>query len=98
MQNENLKKSSEGRIIIELFSDLEGGTYALSEDSKTKGTKIYIFVQSNGTDFFRPLKNIDFPFAWIKSKNLLPSSHVPLNASPTTSDSQEYLNALIFKI
>ena len=85
-----------GRTIANMLSKLEIGNYALVPEKSTGRTKILKLTPSHGTDFYKYLYTINFPFEGIKKSNLLPNHSVELNASPAGSESQEYADALVF--
>lgn len=87
-----------GRTIAYAFSNLTKGSYALLPDEKNGRTKLLKKTKSAGTDFYRYLFTVNFPFRRLKESNLIPSYHIELNASPAGSDSQEYRNALVFHV
>ena len=92
-----LKNHPVGRTILNIFSDLDNGNYALVPDNAGK-TQLRKFTKSHGTDFYRYIKTVNIPFDGIRKSNLLPYCHVELNASPAGSDCQEYADALVFSV
>lgn len=95
---QSLNVSPIGRTIANALSHLRKGSYALLPDTKTGRTKILKLTKSAGTDFYRYRETINFPYNRIEEANLLTSHSVELNASPAGSESQEYANALLFKV
>lgn len=89
-----------GRSITNVLSFLSEGSYALIPSEKEAGkTDILMYVTSQGTNFYRYLTTLQFPFNGIKKSNLFPNYPVERNASPPGSDCQEYaMDALIFKV
>ena len=87
-----------GRTIFNQFKDLGRGNYALIPDPKGR-TKLLKKTKSAGTDFFKYLKTVNFPFHRIVESNLFPKYSVELNASPAGSESQEYAkDSLVFHV
>lgn len=89
-----------GRSIVNVLSFLSEGHYALVPSKKKSGrTDILVYVESHGTNFYRYLHTINFPFNGIKKSNLFPNYPVERNASPAGSDCQDYaMDALLFKV
>ena len=89
-----------GRSIANVFSFLEKGDYAFAPSSRNAGrTDVLVFAKSAGTNFYRYLTTVNFPFDGIEKSNLIQKYPVERNASPAGSDCQEYeMNALPFVV
>lgn len=89
-----------GRSIANAFSFLEKGKYAFAPSKKKAGrTDVLQYVKSEGTNFYRYLTTVNFPFRGIEKSNLIPTYPVERNASPAGSDCQEYeMDALPFVV
>lgn len=93
----SLETNPFGRTICSLFPDLEKGNYALIPANNGR-TKLMKQTKSEGTDFYKDYKHVNFPFEKIVASRLLPSYPIELNASPAGSDCQEYESALVFHV
>jgi len=87
-----------GCTIFNQFKDLGTGNYALIPDRNGR-TKLLKKTESAGTDFFKHIKTVNYPFYIIAESNLFPKYSVELNASPAGSESQEYAkDSLVFHV
>lgn len=89
-----------GRSIANAFSFLEKGNYAFAPSEKKAGrTDVLVFAKSAGTDFYRYLITVNFPFKGIEKSNLIQKYPIERNASPAGSDCQVYeMDALPFVV
>lgn len=88
-----------GRSIVNAFSFLEKGKYALLQVKKGYWTDVLVFAKSAGTNFYRYFTTVNFPFRGIEKSNLIQKYPVERNASPAGSDCQVYeMDALPFVV
>lgn len=84
-----------GNAMLNLLTSLTSGDYALVVSISGK-TELRQLTKSHGTDFYKFVKIVDISPEQLN--NYSPHRTIALNASPAGSESQEYVDALVFSI